>query len=125
MLRNSIGFVAGVLLSYVLIIGGARLAWLLIVGNVDSTDNKDAIVSIMLWQTLVVVPAVSVIVGGFVASIVTRSGWWLGGLATLPLFIHGFVSGVRSRELLLFAVYMGLAFATAFVVSRFKRTRTA
>lgn len=106
-----------------LIIAGARLGWLLIVGNVDSTDNKDAIVSVMLWNTLSVVP-VSVVVGGVVASIVARA-WWVGGVAVLPLIIHGFIRGADRVEIVFYVVSVGLAFAAAFVVSRFKRTLTA
>ena len=124
MLRNFIGFVAGVLLSYVLVISGARLGWLLIVGNVDSTDNKDAIVSVMLWNTLSVVP-VSVVVAVVVASIVARAEWWAGGVAVLPLIIHGFIRGAGRVEILFYVVSVGLAFAAALVVSRFKRTLTA
>ena len=124
MLRNFIGFVGGVLLSYLLFISGARLGWLLIVGNVDSTDNKDAIVSVMLWNTLSVVP-VSVVVAVVVASIVARAGWWVGGVAVLPLIIHGFIRGADLVEILFYVVSVGLAFAAAFVVSRFKRTLTA
>jgi len=124
MLRNFIGFVAGVLLSYVLIIAGARLGWLLIVGNVDSTDNKDAIVSVMLWNTLSVVP-VSVVVGAVVASIVARAGWWVGGVAVLPLIIHGLIRGADRVEIVFYVVSVALAFAAAFIVSRFKRTLTA
>jgi len=125
MLRNSIAVVAGVFLSFTLNVAGSRLAWLLIIGNVDRSDNKDAIVRVMLWQTFFVVPAVSVVVGAVVASIVARSGWWLGGVATLPLFIYGFIRGAHGLETVLSVVYVGLAFAAAFVVSRFKRPLAA
>jgi len=91
------------------------------VGNVDRSKNKDAIVRVMLWQTFFVVPAVSVVIGGVLASIVHRSVWWLGGVAMLPLFIYGFVRGARGFEIVLSVAYVGVAFGAAYVVSRFKR----
>jgi hypothetical protein len=123
-LRNSIAVVTGVVLNTVLNVAGSRLAWLLIIGNVGSSENKDAIVRCMLWQTFFVVPVVSVVVGGVVASIVARSAWWLGGIAALPLFIYGFIQGAHGLQIVLSAIYIGMAFAAAYVVSRFKR-RTA
>ena len=125
MFRNSIAVAAGVLLSLALSFAGSRLAWLLIVGNVDHSENKDAIVRWMLWQTFAVGPGVAIIVGAFVASIVRRSDWWLGGVAVLPLFIYGFIRGARGMEIVLSVAYFGLAFAAAFGVSRFKRPRPA
>jgi hypothetical protein len=122
MLRNLIAISVGVVLSIALSLAGYRLVWLLIVGNVEHSANKDAIVRVMLWNMFVVVPAISVVVGGIVASIVRRSGWWLGGVAILPLFIYGFIRGAHGLEIVLSIVYMGLAFAAAFVVSRFKRS---
>ena len=83
MIRNSTGVVAGVLLSFVLSVVGARLTWLLIIGNVDRSENKDAIVNWMLANTFVVGPAVAIIVGAFVGFIAQRSAWWLGGVAGL------------------------------------------
>jgi hypothetical protein len=44
MLRNSVAVVGGALLSFALNIAGARLAWLLIIGNVDRSENRDAFV---------------------------------------------------------------------------------
>lgn len=123
MLRNSIAVVAGVLLSFALTFAGARLTWLLIIGNIDSSESKDAIVRVFLWEMFLVVPALSVITGCVVASIARRSRWWLGGIALLPLFAYGFIRGAHSIEIVLFVAYIGLAFASAFVVSRFKRTR--
>ncbi len=93
MLRNSIAVVTGALLSFVLNIAGARLAWLLIIGNVERSENKDAFVRLQLWQTFFVVPAISVVVGSVVASMVPRSLWWLGGVAAIPIFIYGFIRG--------------------------------
>jgi hypothetical protein len=120
MLRNFIGFIAGVLLSYVLIFVGWRVAWLLIVGNADSTGNKGAIVTLMVVQTAIIGPAVSVVAGGIVASIVARSGWWVGGIAILPLIVHGFIRGLLRTEIGFSVLYIVLAFAAAFVISRCK-----
>jgi hypothetical protein len=121
MLRNSIAVVAGVVLTIVLNVAGSRLAWLLIIANVESSENKDAIVRCMLWQTFFVVPVASVVVGGVVASIVARSAWWLGGVATLPLFIYGFIQGAHGLQIVVSVICIGMAFAAAYVVSRFKR----
>jgi len=121
MIRKSIAVVAGVLLSFALSIAGARLTWLLIIGNVDRSENKDAIVTWMLANTFAVAPAVSIIVGGFVGFVVARSAWWLGGLALLPLFIYGVIHGADRIEVGSSVVYVAFAFAAAFVVSRFKR----
>ena len=120
MLKNSIAVVAGVVLSAVLNVAGSRLVWLLIVGNVESSEDKDAIVRVMLWQSLFVVPLSSVVVGGVVAAIVARSAWWLGGVATLPLFVYGFRQGAHGVQIVLSVIYVGLAFAAAYGVSRFK-----
>ena len=121
MIRNSTGVVAGVLLSFVLSVVGARLTWLLIIGNVDRSENKDAIVNWMLANTFVVGPAVAIIVGAFVGFIAQRSAWWLGGIAVLPLFIYGDILVADRIEIGSSVVFVALAFATAFVVSRFKR----
>jgi hypothetical protein len=125
MLRNSIAFVGGAFLSFALNIAGARLAWLLIIGNVDRSENKDALVRLQLWQALFVVPAISVVIGSVVASIVPRSFWWLGGVATMPIFIYGFSRSAHVLEIVLSVVYIGLAFAAAYIISRFKRAQTA
>src|SRR5262245_42718844 len=121
MLRNFIGFIAGVLLSYVFILVGWRLAWLVIVGTADRTDNKGAIVTLMVVQTAIIAPAVSVVVGAVVASIVVRARWWLGGVAIVPLIIHGLIrSGAHRPEIIFSVLCIILAVAAAFAVSRFK-----
>jgi hypothetical protein len=125
MLRNSIAVVAGIILSLALTFIGARLAWLLIVGNAAGSEYKDAIVRVFLWQMFLVAPAVSLITGCVVASIVRRPHWWLAGVAMLPMYIYGFIRGAHSIEIVLFVVYIGLAFVSGFIVSRFKRTRVA
>jgi len=126
-LRNFIGLIAGVLLHYALIIAGSRLAWLLIVGDVDSSkiNYKDAVIRWMLWRMFAIDPAVAVLVGALVAFIVARSYWWLGGIATLPLLIYVCTRDADRIEIGSSAVYMILAFGAAFVVSRIRRTRTA
>jgi len=86
---------------------------------------KDAVISWMLWRTFAIDPVVALIVGVVVAILVRRSYWWLGGVATLPLFIYGLVRGADRIEIGSFVVYMLLASACAFAVSRFKRIRTA
>ena len=125
MVRNSIAVVASVFLSFALNVAGSRLAWLLIIGNVDRSENKDAIVRLTLWETFGVVPVVAVVVGAFVGFIVHRSAWWLGGVAVLPLFVYGVVRGAAGPEIVLSVVYVALAFASALVVSRFKGPRAA
>ena len=117
--------VAGVLLSFALSVAGARLTWRLIIGNVGESENKHAIVNWMLANTFAVAPAVSIIVGGFVGFVVARSSWWLGGLAVLPLFIYGVIRGADRIESVLSVLYVALASAAAFVVSRFKRPLAA
>lgn len=124
MLRNSITVVAGIVLSLALTFIGARLVWLIIVGNVAGSEDKDAIVRVFLWQMFLVAPAVSLITGCVVASIVRRPHWWLAGIAILPLYIYSFSRGAHSIEVVLFVAYIGLAFASGFIVSRlFKPAR--
>jgi hypothetical protein len=125
MMRNLITLVAGIILSWVLSLGGSRLAWLLIVGNADRSENKDAIVRVILWQMFFVVPAICVVVGGFIASTVRRSAWWLGGMAVLPLLVYGVIRGAHGIEIVLSVVYAALAFAAASLVCRFKRPKPA
>ena len=125
MIRNSIGVVAGVLLSFALSVAGARLTWLLIVGNVDRSENKGAIINWMLVNTFAVGPAVAIIVGAFVGFIAQRSAWWLGGVTVLPLFIYGDILVADRIEIGSSVVFVALAFAAAFVVSRFKRPLAA
>jgi hypothetical protein len=121
MLRNFVGCIAGVLLSYVLIFAGWRLAWVVIVGTADHTDNKGAIVTLMVVQTAIIAPAVSLVVGAVVSSIVVRSRWWLGGVAIVPLIIHGFIrSGADRPEIIFSVVCIVLALAAALAGSRFK-----
>src|SRR6267154_476335 len=121
MLQKFIAVVAGIILSLVLTFIGARLAWFLIVGNVDSSEDKDAIVRVFLWQMFLVAPAVSVITGCVVGSIVRRSHWWLGGVAVLPLYVYGFIRGAYTFEIVLFVGFIGPAFTAAFFVSRLRR----
>jgi hypothetical protein len=123
-LRNFIGLIAGVLLHYLLLISSSRLAWFLIVER-RKMVYKDAVITWMLWRTFAIDPIVAVIVGVVVAIVVRPSYWWLGGVATLPLFIYGLVRGADRIEIGSLVVYMLLAFAGAFAVSRFKRMRTA
>jgi preprotein translocase subunit Sec61beta len=127
MLRNFIGLIAGVLLHYLLLIACSRLAWLLIVGNVDRThiEYKDGVIRWMLWRTFAIDPAVAVVVGVFVACVVRRSYWWLGGIAVLPLLIYGDIRADDRIEIGTSVVYVAFAFAAAFVVSRFKQMHTA
>ena len=127
MLRNFISFVAGVLLHYLLVLGSSRLAWLLIVGDVDRTKiaYKDRVVDWMLWRTFAIDPAAAVVAGVFVACVVRRSYWWLGGIATLPILIYVCGRDADRIEIGSSVVYMILAFAAAFVVSRFKRPLAA
>jgi hypothetical protein len=122
--RNFIGLIAGVLLHYPLIVASSRLAWLLIVGNVDR-NYKDAVIRWMLWRTFAIDPAVAVVVGAFVALLVGRSYWWLRGIATLPLLIYVCIREADKIEIGSSVVYTMLAFSAAFVVSRCKRMRTA
>jgi len=102
--------VGGVILSLLLILLGSRLAWVLIIGNVGSSENKDAIVRVTLWQMFFVVPLICLVVAGFVASLVRRSAWWLGGVAVLPIFVYGVIRGAHVVEIVLFVAYIGLAF---------------
>src|SRR5512132_1223436 len=125
MRRNLIAIIVGVFLSFALAFAAVRLAWLLIVGNVDRSENKDALVRLMLVQTFAVTPGVAIIVGAVVALIARRSGWWLGGAAVIPWFIYGLVRGAPGIEIVLSVVYIALAFAAAFIVSRFKQPRPA
>lgn len=123
MLRNAVSVFAGVLLHYLLILASSRLAWHLIVSDIDSTTigYKEGVVEWMLWRTLAIDPAAAVVVAVFVACVVQRSYWWLGGIATIPVIIYVCCSGVDRIEIGASAVYLILAFVAAFVVSRFKR----
>ena len=125
MLRNLIGFIGGVLLHYLLLVGSSRLAWLLIVGNRTGIAYKDGVIRWMLWRTFAIDPVVAVVVGVFVACVVRRAYWWLGGVATLPLLIYVCVRGADRIEIGASVVYMILALGAAYLVSRFKQTRAA
>jgi len=94
---------------------------------VDRTkiEYKDGVIRWMLWRTFAIDPAVAVVVGAFVACLVRRSYWWLGGVATLPLFIYVCIRGADRIEIGASVVYTILAFGSALLVSRFKRTRAA
>jgi hypothetical protein len=123
-LRNFIGFIAGLVLSYLLIFLGWRLAWLLIVGHADrsgNAGNAGTMITLGVVLTAIVAPAVSVVVAAVVASIAVRSGWWLGGVAIVPLLIHGLIrNGAYRPEVTFSVVCIALAFAAAFAISRFK-----
>ena len=123
MLRNFIALITGIVLHYLLIITSSRLAWLLIVGNVDRTTAgyKSALVNWMLWRTLAIDPANAVVVGACVAFVARRAYWWLGGIATLPLLVYVYIRG--GDDIGPSVVYMVLAFGGAFLISRFRQTR--
>ena len=87
MLRNLLVVLTGALLSYVFALAGSRLAWLLIIGNVENSDNKGALVRLMIVQTFVVIPGIAIMVGVFVGVLVQRSRWWLGGVTFLPFTV--------------------------------------
>ena len=127
MIRNFLGLTAGVLLHYLLIIASSRLAWLLIVGNGSPTkiEYKDGVIRWMLWRTFAIDPAGAVVVGAFVACLLRRPYWWVGGVSTLPLFIYAFVRDPDRIEIGSSVVCAILAFVSALAVSRFKRMRTA
>jgi hypothetical protein len=122
-LRNLVAVVAGVTLSPVLNFLGWRLLWLLLIGDLQTNENRDAIVWAVRAQMFLVVPLTCLVVGGFVALIVRRPAWWLGGVAVLPiLFGFIFMLGAHRLEILLLIAYVLLTFTGAFVASRFKRT---
>lgn len=127
MLQDFIALISGVLLHYLLIIASSRLAWFLVVGNVDraTAGYKSAVINWMLWRTFAVDPTVAVLVGGFVAFVALRSQWWLGGIATLPLLLYVSIHSADRIEIGSSVVYMILAFGAAFVVWRFRRSRTS
>jgi hypothetical protein len=126
-LRDFIALISGVLVHYLLLIASSRLAWFLIVGNVDraTAGYKGALVNWMLWRTFAIDPMVAVLVGGFVAFVARRSQWWLGGIATLPLLLYVSVHSADRIEIGSSVVYMVLAFGAAFVVWRFRRSRSS
>jgi hypothetical protein len=121
-LRNLVAVVAGVILSAILNFLGWRLLWLLLIGDLQTNENRDAIVSAVSAQIFLVVPLTCLVVGGFVASIVRRPVWLLGGVAVLPiLFGYVFMLGAHRLGILLLIAYVLLTFTGAFVVSRFKQ----
>ena len=124
MLRNLIAVVAGVVFSWVLSIGGARLTWLLIIGNVDRSESPPAVIRWLLWNTFIVAPVVAVLIGAFVGSMVRRTWWWLGGVALVPLTIYD-LSRAYGPEILLSVTRVALGFGASFAVSRFKQPQPA
>ena len=120
MLRNLLIVVAGSVLSFVLAFAGSQAAWVFIVGGGAST-NKEAIVRFMLVQTFAVNPGTAIIVGVFIASLVQRSRWWLGGITLLPLAVDGLIQGAVGIESSFCLANIALATLAAFVVSRSKR----
>jgi len=120
MLRTLIICFVGVILSLVLVFGGTYVAWLFLVGSGPST-NKAGLERFMVVQAFVLIPAAAMIVAAFVASLVSRSYWWLGGICLLPIFVYPYVRGEARQELVLSVIYLFLATGIAFIVSRFKR----
>jgi hypothetical protein len=124
MLRNLIISVIGAILGFVLVFGGSYAAWVFFVGSGPST-NKAGLERFMVMQAFVIIPAAAIITAVFVASLVSRSYWWLGGVSLLPLFVYGYIRGEARAEVVLSILYLLLATGAAFIVSRFKRTRPA
>ena len=121
--RNLIVVALGALLSFALAFGGWRLA--LIVGSSSTAAPMDAAVSVAAVWAYAVAPLVFIVGAGAVASMVSRSLWWLGGVTLLPLLIYGLTRPGAIAFLPLMVGYIALAFAAAFLVSRFKRARSA
>jgi hypothetical protein len=125
MIRNCIAVVAGAVLYFLFSIGSLYLNAFLVFRNVGNLTDKD-VIRLALWQTVVVGPAVVVIVGACVASLVERRRWWLAGVAFLPVLAYGLVTDVQNigaLEIFWFIAYVALACASGFVVSRFKQLR--
>ncbi len=124
MLRNCIAVVAGTLLNFVLSVGGTYLNGFVTLRNVGNLTQKEILTRLVLWQTVVVGPAVAVIVGVFVASLVQKRFWWLTAGAFLTPLVYRLVTDIHDLgplEIGLFTSYVALACVTAFVVSRFKQ----
>ena len=120
MLRNLIISVTGAILGFVLVFGGSYAAWVFFVGSGPST-NKAGLERIMVMQAFVIIPAAVIITAVFVASLVSRSYWWLAGVSLLPLFVYGYIRGEARGEVVLSILYLLLATGAAFIASRFKR----
>ena len=121
--RNLIVVALGALLSFALAFAGWRLA--LIVGSSSTAAPMDAAVSVAALWAYAVAPLVFIVVATAVASMVSRLLWWLGGVTLLPLLIHGLTRPGAIAFLPLLVGYIALAFAAAFLASRFKRAQSA
>jgi hypothetical protein len=122
-MRDLIAVIAGAALSFALTLGGSVLAWLILVGNLAPGTNKDGLERWMVVQAFVIIPGAAVIVAVFVSWLAQRSRWWLGTISLLPLFAFGYIRGEARAEVLLSLVYLLLATAAAFILSRFKQVR--
>lgn len=60
--RNVKAVLIGIPLSFALAFAGARLAWLILIGATRNSSSKDALITLMLVQSLVVAPLVAVLV---------------------------------------------------------------
>ena len=124
MTRKLIVFIAGIVLSFAVAFAGVRLAWLLVVGDVDASEDKNAIVRWLLVQTFVVIPGMALIVGGFVGWLVPRASWWLGGVCLLPFFAYGYIRAQSRVQLLVSVACLLLSLAAAYLVSRSKQIQS-
>ena len=126
MVRNGIAFMIGTLLYLVLSIAGTELMGFLVLRNIADLTDRQVLVRLTLWETLVVGPCVAVVVGASVAALVQRRFWWLAGVAFVPVLIYGLATNIHDigpLEILLFTGHVMLACSAAFVTSRFKRPR--
>lgn len=120
--RNLKAVLIGIPLSFALAFAGSSLAWLLLIGPTRPSSDKDALITLMLVQSLVMVPLVAVLVGVFVGLIAGRQAWKLAGVTLLPLLITSLIPGdFYFVELALSILYLLLGIAAAYAGARLAR----
>ena len=94
----------------------------MLIGRTRSSSDKDALITLMLVQSLVMVPLVAVLVGVFVGLIAGRQSWKLAGVTLLPLLITSLIAAnFYFVELLLSIGSLLLGIAAAYTTARLVR----
>jgi len=121
MSRTPLRVIVAAAMSFALDFGGNWITYSLLIGR--GLNNKDDFIKISLIEMLVVVPLVSIFIGGLIGWLEERNQGWWAIVSLLPLLGYGFYDSPGGPTLILCLIYLSFAFASALLGARLRRAR--